>query len=400
MAYWVISILFVGVAFGIGTPSEKLETSSVPTVEDVVDRLEEISTKYNVLESSFQEVLKSNTDLQATVVYQASRLQQLQKVVEMVPIIFQDRHQNIEKVLFLEARVAELASNREVTCAETCQGSTRVGNSLADDWFYKIDPKAIELLRSRFKTDDFAKKKVFGDVDDDNDNDYEYNDAIDENAIHTMSKALARLIKSEEENSDSLMDEHSSLSSSDDGKLRIGASKHTKTKSSSTDGTSSQHRSVEENVIENQMEQMLRTAAKSGKKMVFSVGLTKPLLGHPDNPQTVIFNDLKVKRGKGYDVKKGVFTCLIAGVYYFSFTMRSYNDKHIGVALMLNKEAVVTLTTDAAERQVMQSQSVIIKLAKNDEVWVMLGPNQDYAIDGRSDQSYNIFNGLLLFPEK
>ncbi|XP_077987729.1 uncharacterized protein LOC144442295 [Glandiceps talaboti] len=423
MVYWVYVLVFVRVVFGIEPPyrSRWQRKATVLTVNDLAVRLEDMATKYNLLENSFQDmttkynllensfqdVLKSNTDLQATVVYQASRFQQLQKTVEIIPTMLQDRHETKARVQSLETTVAELATNKQVTCAEKCRDTlTRSGNLISEDWFDKIDPKDIEILRSRFKTDDFSKKRTFGGgVDDDDyyDDDDEYDDDVNEKAIQTMSKALARLVKAEEENPEFLNDR-------DVGKLRIQtdsegigrADEHNiydkLTKTKLTGGTGTQH--INENNIEDQMEHMLRTATKSSKKMVFSVGLTKPILGHPKDPQTVVFDEIKVQRGKGYNTKKGVFKCRIAGVYYFSFTLRSYDEKHIGAALMLNDDAVVTMTTDAAKRQVMQSQSVVIKLVKNDEVWVMLGPSQDYAIYGRSDHTYNVFNGVLLFTEK
>ncbi|XP_070568841.1 uncharacterized protein [Ptychodera flava] len=134
------------------------------------------------------------------------------------------------------------------------------------------------------------------------------------------------------------------------------------------------------------------------KRCAFSAIRTQPLLGR-NSSQIVKFQTTPVSEGCNFDPVAGVFIATIPGIYYFSFTMRTYDHKHIGVSLMLNDKPVVAMTTSASDRKVMQTQSVLLHLDVDDEVWLLLGPSEHFALYGNNNNNYNTFNGHLIYPD-
>ncbi|XP_077987907.1 uncharacterized protein LOC144442434 [Glandiceps talaboti] len=137
----------------------------------------------------------------------------------------------------------------------------------------------------------------------------------------------------------------------------------------------------------------------ASSKCAFSVARSKSLLGNNLSPQNITFDFKLANKGKYFDMRSGVFTCQIPGIYYFSFTMRSYDNKTIGVTLLKNGEAQVSMSTDPSERKVMQTQSVMLQLDEADQVWLQLGPHVNFAIYS-NDYHYATFNGIILYITK
>ncbi|XP_070567327.1 complement C1q tumor necrosis factor-related protein 4-like [Ptychodera flava] len=104
-------------------------------------------------------------------------------------------------------------------------------------------------------------------------------------------------------------------------------------------------------------------------------------------------------KGEGFNAETGVFVTPIPGIYYFSFTMRTYDHKYIGLSLMLNEEPVISMMTDASDRKVMQTQSAMLHLKRGDRVWLLLGPSEHFALYGNIMNNYTTFNGHLIYPD-
>ncbi|XP_006821290.1 uncharacterized protein LOC102801095 [Saccoglossus kowalevskii] len=130
--------------------------------------------------------------------------------------------------------------------------------------------------------------------------------------------------------------------------------------------------------------------------VAFSATRTSPLLGDSSEAQNITFDLAFVNEGDDFDLDTGIFTCEVEGTYYFSFTMRSYDAKHIGVILMKGNEGVVSMATDADDRSVMQTQSVMLTLSVGDLIYLRLTPSEDFAIYGNSF-NYITFNSFLVF---
>ncbi|XP_070567328.1 complement C1q tumor necrosis factor-related protein 4-like [Ptychodera flava] len=133
-------------------------------------------------------------------------------------------------------------------------------------------------------------------------------------------------------------------------------------------------------------------------KSSFSAIRTQPLLGNKVVPQVVTFQQWQATKGDDFNADAGVFSVSIPGIYYFSFTMRTYDNKYIGVTLVVNDAPVVAMTTDSSDRKVMQTQSAMVHLASGDQVWLMMGPSEHFALYGNNNK-YTTFNGHLLYPD-
>ncbi|XP_003723337.1 uncharacterized protein LOC100890904 [Strongylocentrotus purpuratus] len=131
------------------------------------------------------------------------------------------------------------------------------------------------------------------------------------------------------------------------------------------------------------------------RKSAFSVASMTSLLGSTQ-PQYVTFEHVYVNKGRDFLVDNHTFACQIAGFYYISFNLRSYDGRHLGVTLMKNEEVMTAIYSDASSRNVMESQSLILHLERGDRVYLRLGPSETYGI--YSDfRKYSTFSGFLLY---
>ncbi|XP_070537776.1 uncharacterized protein [Ptychodera flava] len=385
--------------------------------EILIERFTELVDKYDALESSFQKVLKSNEDLQATVVYQASRITQMQQIVNKIPSALSQATHLAALTKELQDSVHELTIDKLFTTPCQCLDNTfSTKNRMDHSWLNDIEPYMIAELRKTFRPDKVLFSRKSMDIfDDENEG-----DILDENTIENLSKVLAQLVTTTESNhpSHEIAPSGDSIVKPEDQSGKIQAAGHDQkviddssdskqmstkstdfTRSSNVRKIRNQGKNTSQNNVVEQMEQTLRSVSKSKKKMAFSVTMTTPLFG-TDKPQVVIFNEVKERIGKGYDAKKGVFRCIVPGIYYFSYTICSYYNRSIAVTLVHNDMPVVATSMDASTIKVMQSQSVVLSLLKGDEVWIMMGASENYAIYGRNDHiHYNIFNGVLLYPK-
>ena len=110
--------------------------------------------------------------------------------------------------------------------------------------------------------------------------------------------------------------------------------------------------------------------------------------------QIITFNTEILNVGDDMSRHTGVFTCRIPGLYYFTFTLRSEANGSYGllVHLMMNNAAKAELYMNAFSKDIMQSQSIILNLAKNDEVWLQATANTYI----RADSGSNTFSGFLI----
>ncbi|XP_070540145.1 complement C1q tumor necrosis factor-related protein 6-like [Ptychodera flava] len=147
------------------------------------------------------------------------------------------------------------------------------------------------------------------------------------------------------------------------------------------------------------VKELSSTLSNISKKCAFSGVRTRLMLGDSSQAQIVTYDEQNANKGKDFDIDTGIFTCEVPGIYYFSFTMRSYHSHSIGITLVKNGELAVSMLTDGDPdtRDIMQSQSVMLDLVAEDEVWLQLGPHDDYAVFS-SGSKYITFNGFILYP--
>lgn len=131
----------------------------------------------------------------------------------------------------------------------------------------------------------------------------------------------------------------------------------------------------------------------------FSVGRRKALHS-ADYYQALIFDTVFVNLDEHFNMFKGKFYCFVPGVYFFNVNIHTWNFKETYLHLMLNDRQQVILYAQPSERSIMQSQSVMLALEFNDEVWVRLYKRErDNAIYSDDVDIYITFNGHLVAPK-
>ncbi|XP_047613713.1 complement C1q tumor necrosis factor-related protein 1 isoform X1 [Phacochoerus africanus] len=130
----------------------------------------------------------------------------------------------------------------------------------------------------------------------------------------------------------------------------------------------------------------------------FSVGRKKPLHSN-DYYQTVVFDTEFVNLYGHFNMFTGKFYCYVPGVYFFSLNVHTWNQKETYLHIMKNAEEVVILYAQVSDRSIMQSQSLMLELRDQDEVWVRLFKGErENAIFSDEFDTYITFSGYLVKP--
>nr|XP_057928138.1 complement C1q tumor necrosis factor-related protein 1 isoform X2 [Doryrhamphus excisus] len=130
----------------------------------------------------------------------------------------------------------------------------------------------------------------------------------------------------------------------------------------------------------------------------FSVGRRKSLHS-VDYYQALVFDTVFVNLYEHFNMFKGKFYCYVPGVYFFNVNIHTWNFKETYLHLMHNDKEQVILYAQPSERSIMQSQSVMLDLALNDEVWVRLYKRErENAVYSDDVDVYITFNGYLVAP--
>ncbi|XP_041641497.1 complement C1q tumor necrosis factor-related protein 1 [Cheilinus undulatus] len=130
----------------------------------------------------------------------------------------------------------------------------------------------------------------------------------------------------------------------------------------------------------------------------FSVGRRKSLHSG-DYYQALVFDTVFVNLHEHFNMFKGKFYCYVPGIYFFNVNIHTWNFKETYLHLMHNNKEQVILYAQPSERSIMQSQSVMLNLALNDEVWVRLYKRErENAVYSDDVDVYITFNGYLVAP--
>ncbi|PKK17288.1 C1q and tumor necrosis factor related protein 1 [Columba livia] len=128
----------------------------------------------------------------------------------------------------------------------------------------------------------------------------------------------------------------------------------------------------------------------------FSVGRKKPLHSN-DYYQTLIFDTEFVNLYNHFNMFTGKFYCYVPGIYYFSLNVHTWNQKETYLHIMRNGSEVVILYAQVSDRSIMQSQSVMLELREQDEVWVRLYKGErENAVFSDEYDTYITFSGHLI----
>ncbi|XP_030045931.1 complement C1q tumor necrosis factor-related protein 6 isoform X1 [Microcaecilia unicolor] len=130
----------------------------------------------------------------------------------------------------------------------------------------------------------------------------------------------------------------------------------------------------------------------------FSVG-RKKALHSSEYYQTLVFDTVFVNLFGHFNMFKGKFYCYVPGIYFFSLNIHTWNFKETYMHIMCNDQEKVILYAQPSDRSIMQSQSLMLELQENDEIWVRLYKRErENAIYSDDVDIYITFSGYLIKP--
>ncbi|XP_002734303.1 uncharacterized protein LOC100367568 [Saccoglossus kowalevskii] len=391
-------------------PTEQVPTRDVKiTHDELVTNLEVFTGRFNEMEQRLEDSLIMNVELEKRIQYQESQIIDLDDTIHELSRLK-------SKLREAERNIGDLGKRLSEGCS--CVGGSNEGvdenterGPPDDDWVVNLDREQISNMRADINKEMAERNR-------NNAGSLQENRAVnlDNNVLREFSHTLAEMIASrtmENGRNEGLFrpigdDSTTSESAEENSMIRTtlaasvdGRPRPQKPRPGAGFPFPARHiakRAVTEEEAVMELENVLVDVLRSAKKKVaFSSIRTEPLMGTDGGAQAIAFQKNQANKGKNFDRSSGMFVCTIPGIYYFSYTMRSYDKMHIGVALMKNDDAVVAMTTDASDRKVMQTQSTMLSLDIGDQVWLLLGPSDNFAIYG-NDFNYNTFNGHILYP--
>jgi hypothetical protein len=112
------------------------------------------------------------------------------------------------------------------------------------------------------------------------------------------------------------------------------------------------------------------------------------------NGQTIVFPDVLLNDGDGYDKITGIFTAPVAGLYYFSVHICHLQAKYV-VAAIVHGDTTVAVTTEY-ESSLESCSSVMapVKISVGERVYVKCTYNS--ALRADSKHRWPSFTGVLL----
>ncbi|CAH1242653.1 C1QTNF4 [Branchiostoma lanceolatum] len=130
-------------------------------------------------------------------------------------------------------------------------------------------------------------------------------------------------------------------------------------------------------------------------RSAFSVARQSSLMGAIET-SPVQFDKVFVNDGGDFDGSSGKFRCQIPGIYFFSFNIQTYDHKYVEISLMKSRQKQITLYAESDERNIMQSQSVMLTLIRGDKVWLQLKEGTHHAARSFHDNRIT-FSGYMVY---
>ncbi|XP_058509786.1 complement C1q tumor necrosis factor-related protein 1 [Solea solea] len=128
----------------------------------------------------------------------------------------------------------------------------------------------------------------------------------------------------------------------------------------------------------------------------FSVGRHKALHSL-ESYQALVFDTVFVNPDAHFDMFQGKFFCHIPGIYFFNVNIHTWNFKETYVHIMHNDKEQAIVYAQPSDRSIMQSQSLLLELRLQDEVWVRLYKRErENAVYSDDTDVYITFNGYLI----
>merc|ERR1712156_146725 len=130
----------------------------------------------------------------------------------------------------------------------------------------------------------------------------------------------------------------------------------------------------------------------NGQEVAFSAGLS-----HHEYLQAntkVKYDTIFTNVGGGYDSTTGIFTCPTPGLYVFQFHALSHSTSQMWLELHHNYNYVASIYGHVDNDYAAGGNSVILRLAKNDQVYILTTDASD--LYGQPAEVYGTFSGYLI----
>jgi len=131
-------------------------------------------------------------------------------------------------------------------------------------------------------------------------------------------------------------------------------------------------------------------------KMAFTAALGSTA-GPVEKDMPLKYQRILSNIGSGYNPATGIFTAMVRGMYYFSYTMYNNNSGQPNsvLSLMMNTQKIVsTWDTEGNDSHDSATNAAVVQLEAGDSVFVQLYANRVLYDDG---YYFNTFSGFLLF---
>ncbi len=116
-----------------------------------------------------------------------------------------------------------------------------------------------------------------------------------------------------------------------------------------------------------------------------------------DYYQTMIFDTEFVNLYGHFNMFTGKFFCYVPGIYFFSLNAHTWNQKETYLHLMKNEQEMAILYAQPSDRSIMQSQSLMLELERDDQVWIRLYKGErENAVFSDDFDTYITFSGYLV----
>ncbi|XP_077986857.1 complement C1q-like protein 2 isoform X1 [Glandiceps talaboti] len=133
-------------------------------------------------------------------------------------------------------------------------------------------------------------------------------------------------------------------------------------------------------------------------KVAFTVKRDASLSG-TSSEQTITYTGIILQENANIDINTGVFTCQVPGIYYFSFSFLSQNNKYLNVKLKHNNSVQFGIFQSSLSSYRTQSQSGMLHLNQGDEIKLVLDSGTNLGFHYSSSRPVNIFTGYLVYPD-
>ncbi|XP_074481296.1 complement C1q-like protein 2 [Sebastes fasciatus] len=145
-----------------------------------------------------------------------------------------------------------------------------------------------------------------------------------------------------------------------------------------------------------QLKALVGVKSASASRMAFTAALGTSA-GPFEHDTPLQYQRILSNIGSGYNPATGIFTAMVRGMYYFSYTMYNNNSGQPNsvVSLMMNSQKMVsTWDTVGDVGHDSATNAAVVQLEAGDSVFVKIYANRVLYDDGNY---YNTFSGFLLF---